>query len=60
MIDNQLKKCCEECEHDDVFAATDFKMKKGRKYDYPAKCTVIGCKHMYVCKKYIENQEADG
>ncbi len=64
MIDNRLRTCCDDCNHIDAFADTTEEV--GYRIDgcyVRQPCAVrvlIGCKHMYVCKKYIENQEAEG
>lgn len=66
MIDNQLKKCCEKCNFDDLFTKKveiepSYCMDREKDEFYQVSSrTIIGCKHMYVCKKYIENQEAEG
>ena len=64
MIENKLKECCYNCGHEDVFTnerQTYIRRKAhDRTENIPVNCTTIGCKHMYVCKAYIENQEAEG
>ncbi len=64
MIDNKLKNCCYDCGYEDVFTNV-YQVRIRRKVNnhteqnIPVNRTTIGCKHMYVCKKYIENQEAE-
>lgn len=63
MIDNRLKTCCNDCNHIDAFTDTTEEIR----YCVEGNCikppntvhVLIGCKHMHVCKKYIENQEAE-
>ena len=63
MIDNRLRTCCDDCNHIDAFADTTEEVEYYiEEYCVRKPCVVrvlIGCKHMYVCKAYIENQEAE-
>lgn len=63
MIDNRLKNCCNDCNHIDAFADTrseSYRTVVDRSTMHTRVNVLIGCKHMYVCKKYIENQEVEG
>lgn len=63
MIDNRLKNCCNDCNHIDAFADTTEEIG----YRIEGCCTMqpnavrvlIGCKHMYVCKAYIESRDVE-
>lgn len=58
MIHNRLKSCCEKCVNIEACAETN--MDHGRYDDGTCRnepITVFGCKHMHVCKKYIESKQ---
>lgn len=64
MIDNRLKKCCYNCGYGDVFTnerqtRIRRKVNNHTEQHIPVNHITIGCKHMHICKKYIEDQEAE-
>lgn len=52
MVNNMLKKCCNDCDYANIYATTDFESIPNESKRKPK--TDIFCNHMYVCKKYIE------
>lgn len=58
MIDNRLKNCCNNCNHIDAFSDTTeeigYRIEGCCIMQPNAVRVLIGCKHMYVCKAYIE------
>ena len=63
MIDNRLRTCCDDCNHIDAFADTteeiSYRVEALSLVSNSPIKVLIGCKHMYVCKAYIENQKVE-
>lgn len=57
MIDNKLKLCCETCNFLDIFTNQEVIKYVNINPRESSLQTTIGCKHMYVCKNYIECTE---
>lgn len=57
MIDNRLKKCCEDCEHINLKCGTEEMALRNVLNEITHEIySFIACKHEQVCKKYIEEQ----
>lgn len=56
MIKNTLRTCCEDCP--DIWGNVDTEV-KGNCVGESSVISIIYCEHAKVCKKYIENQEAE-
>ena len=59
MIDNKLKKCCEHCCFLDIQAYSEVVPHQILREGKDALETHIRCRHMNVCKDYIEETEKE-